>query len=101
MPYFDPFLEGNAMVEKARDRSANRNVWFETHKGGVTASRGVVATNHPLASAAGVEAIAYGGGTHSTRRSPPSSCSFWGRSKWFSVTKGVILASSRASTSRL
>ena len=45
----------------AEDHTANRNVWFETRKGGVTASRGVVATNHPLASAAGVEAMAHGG----------------------------------------
>jgi gamma-glutamyltranspeptidase/glutathione hydrolase len=49
------------MVEMAGDHSANRNVWFGTRKGGVKASRGVVATNHPLASAAGVEAMAHGG----------------------------------------
>jgi gamma-glutamyltranspeptidase/glutathione hydrolase len=49
------------MVENIRDHSANKNVWFETRKGGVTACRGVVATNHPLASSAGVEAMAHGG----------------------------------------
>ena len=49
------------MVKNVRDHSANENVWFETRKGGVTASRGVVATNHPLASSAGVEAMAHGG----------------------------------------
>ena len=48
-------------MKKAKNHSANRNVWFETYKGGVTANRGVVATNHPLASAAGVEAMAHGG----------------------------------------
>jgi gamma-glutamyltranspeptidase len=46
---------------KAKVNEVNRNAWFETRKGGVTASKGVMATNHPLASAAGVEAYAHGG----------------------------------------
>jgi gamma-glutamyltranspeptidase/glutathione hydrolase len=49
------------MVKNSRDHSANKNVWFETRKGGVIASSGVVATNHPLASSVGVEAMAHGG----------------------------------------
>src|ERR1051325_3226881 len=40
---------------------ANAGSPFTTEKQGATASRGMVASNHPIASAAGVEMLALGG----------------------------------------
>lgn len=44
-----------------KSNEGNRNVWFQTQKEGVTASNGVISTNHPLASSAGIEMYALGG----------------------------------------
>ena len=38
-----------------------KDLGFSLHKNEVVASRGVISTNHPLASAAGVEAYSHGG----------------------------------------
>lgn len=44
-----------------RDWRSRAGTTFETEKRGASASRGMVVTNHPLASAAGVELLAAGG----------------------------------------